>query len=193
MHVIFGLGNPGKRYLNTRHNIGFILLDYIQSIYKVPFRAGKGDYYFMQFELEHETVLCVKPTTYMNLSGIAVRQVVEQFDVDLNNILVVLDDFQLPFGTLRFRKSGSAGGHNGLKSIIAELGTETFARLRFGIGDDFEDPIDFVLSDFTPSEIEGLREVLLPAAHQGIVVWVKEGIDQAMSQFNRQFFEADLT
>lgn len=193
MHVIFGLGNPGKRYLNTRHNIGFILLDYIQSIYKVPFRAGKGDYYFMQFELEHETVLCVKPTTYMNLSGIAVRQVVEQFDVDLNNILVVLDDFQLPFGTLRFRKRGSAGGHNGLKSIIAELGTETFARLRFGIGDDFEDPIDFVLSDFTPSEIEGLREVLLPAAHQGIVVWVKEGIDQAMSQFNRQFFEADLT
>ncbi len=193
MHVIFGLGNPGKRYLNTRHNIGFILLDYIQSIYKVPFRAGKGDYYFMQFELEHETVLCVKPTTYMNLSGIAVRQVVEQFDVDLNNILVVLDDFQLPFGTLRFRKKGSAGGHNGLKSIIAELGTETFARLRFGIGDDFEDPIDFVLSDFTPSEIEGLREVLLPAAHQGIVVWVKEGIDQAMSQFNRQFFEADLT
>ncbi len=193
MHVIFGLGNPGKRYLNTRHNIGFILLDYIQSIYKVPFRAGKGDYYFMQFELEHETVLCVKPTTYMNLSGVAVRQVVEQFDVDLNNILVVLDDFQLPFGTLRFRKKGSAGGHNGLKSIIAELGTETFARLRFGIGDDFEDPIDFVLSDFTPSEIEGLREVLLPAAHQGIVVWVKEGIDQAMSQFNRQFFEADLT
>ena len=193
MHVIFGLGNPGKRYLNTRHNIGFILLDYIQSIYKVPFRAGKGDYYFMQFELDHETVLCVKPTTYMNLSGIAVRQVVEQFDVDLNNILVVLDDFQLPFGTLRFRKKGSAGGHNGLKSIIAELGTETFARLRFGIGDDFEDPIDFVLSDFTPSEIEGLREVLLPAAHQGIVVWGKEGIDQAMSQFNRQFFEADLT
>ena len=193
MHVIFGLGNPGKRYLNTRHNIGFILLDYIQSIYKVPFRAGKGDYYFMQFELGHETVLCVKPTTFMNLSGIAVHQVVEQFEVDLNNILVVLDDFQLPFGTLRFRKKGSAGGHNGLKSIIAELGTETFARLRFGIGDNFEDPIDFVLSDFTPSEIEGLREVLLPAAHQGIVVWVKEGIDQAMSQFNRQFFEADLT
>ncbi len=192
MHVVFGLGNPGKRYLNTRHNIGFILLDYIQSIYKVPFRPGKGDYYFMQCAIEQETVLFVKPTTYMNLSGIAVRQVVERFEIDLSDILVVLDDFQLPFGMLRFRKKGSAGGHNGLKSVIAELGSEDFARLRFGIGTRFEDAVDFVLSDFTEKEIDGLKQ-LLPIAHKGIVVWVKDGIDRAMNQFNRQFFEADLT
>lgn len=192
MHVVFGLGNPGKRYLNTRHNIGFILLDYIQSIYKVPFRPGKGDYYFMQCSIEQEPVLFVKPTTYMNLSGIAVRQVVEQFEIDLNNILIVLDDFQLPFGTLRFRKKGSAGGHNGLKSVIAELGTEAFARLRIGIGSPVDDAVDFVLSDFTEKEIDGLRK-LLPVAHDGIVVWVKDGIERAMNQFNRQFFEADLT
>ncbi len=191
MHVVFGLGNPGKRYLNTRHNIGFILLDYIQSIHKVPFRPGKGDYYFMQFQLGDETVLGVKPTTYMNLSGIAVRQVVEQFGIELKNILVVLDDFQLPFGTLRFRKKGSAGGHNGLKSIIAELGTENFARLRIGIGNHFEDPVEFVLSDFTQQEIEGLKQ-LLPVTYKGIVAWVNEGIEQAMNQFNRQFFEWDL-
>ncbi len=192
MHVVFGLGNPGKRYLNTRHNIGFILLDYIQSIYKVPFRPGKGDYYFMEWSLNGETILGVKPTTYMNLSGIAVRQVVESFGVELSDILVVLDDFQLPFGTLRFRKKGSAGGHNGLKSIIAELGSESFARLRFGIGNHFEDAVDFVLSEFSPAEIEGLKQ-LLPIAHKGIVTWVKEGIDAAMNQFNRQFFEADIT
>ncbi len=192
MHVVFGLGNPGKRYLNTRHNIGFILLDYIQSIYKIPFRPGKGDYYFMESQMDRETVLFVKPTTFMNLSGIAVRQVVEQFEVSLDQVLVVLDDFQLPFGTLRFRKKGSAGGHNGLKSIIAELGSEVFARLRFGIGNHFEDAVDFVLSDFTQAEIEGLKQ-LLPIAHKGILTWVKEGIDAAMNQFNRQFFEADIT
>ncbi len=191
MHVVFGLGNPGKRYLNTRHNIGFILLDYVQSVYKIPFKAGKGDYYFMQFRLNDHDVIFVKPTTYMNLSGIAIRQVLEYFSVGVENILVVLDDFQLPLGTIRFRKKGSSGGHNGLKSIIAELGTESFARLRIGIGDHFEDAVDYVLSDFCKEEIERLKQIL-PNAHQGIVVWMKEGIEQAMNQFNRQFFKTDL-
>ncbi len=190
MHVVFGLGNPGRRYLNTRHNIGFILLDYIQSIHKVPFQAGKGDYYFMQCQIENADVLCVKPTTYMNLSGIAVQQVLEHFPVSLQDILVVVDDFQLPFGTLRFRKKGSAGGHNGLKSIIATVGSEAFARLRIGIGDHFEDAVDFVLSEFSEQEIDGLKK-LLPIAYQGITVWVREGIEQAMSQFNRQFLETE--
>jgi PTH1 family peptidyl-tRNA hydrolase len=126
----------------------------------------------------------------MNLSGIAVQQVLEHFPVSLQDILVVVDDFQLPFGTLRFRKKGSAGGHNGLKSIIATVGSEAFARLRIGIGDHFEDAVDFVLSEFSEQEIDGLKK-LLPIAYQGITVWVREGIEQAMSQFNRQFLETE--
>ncbi len=191
MRIVFGLGNPGKRYFFTRHNIGFILLDYIREQYKIPFRPGKGDYYFLRFEIDDEPVMLVKPTTFMNLSGIAVRQVLERFPVDLDKILVVLDDFQLPFGSLRFRKKGSDGGHNGLKSIIENLGSEEFSRLRVGIGDHFEDPVDFVLSEFDAREKEQLKE-LLPIAHQGIVVWIREGIEQAMNRFNRQFFETDL-
>lgn len=191
MYIVFGLGNPGKQYQFTRHNIGFILLDYFQAYYKIPFRAGKGDYYFSNLQIDGNQVLLVKPTTYMNLSGVAVSQVLEQYQVPLENILVVVDDFQLPFGTLRFRKKGSDGGHNGLKSIIFHLQSEEFPRLRMGIGNHFDNPAEYVLTPFTQHELQKLQE-LLPVARQGIVTWIQKGIDQAMSGFNRNFFEAEL-
>ncbi len=192
MHIVFGLGNPGKQYQFTRHNIGFLLLDYFQAYYKIPFQPGKGDYYFTRLWVDDQEILLVKPTTYMNLSGVAVQQVLEQYPVPLEQILVVVDDFQLPFGTLRFRKKGSDGGHNGLKSIIYQLQTEAFPRLRFGIGNHFENPAEYVLSPFSQQELKKLQD-LFPIAQQGILVWVREGIDQAMSRFNRNFFEAEIT
>ncbi len=191
MHIVFGLGNPGKQYQLTRHNIGFKLLDYFQQYYKIPFQPGKGDYYFATMQLDSEKILLVKPTTYMNLSGIAVSQVLEQYPADLQNILVVVDDFQLPFGTLRFRKQGSDGGHNGLKSVIYYLQSEAFPRLRIGIGDHFDNAAEYVLAPFTEAELRKLDK-LLPVAMQGVVVWVKEGIEQAMNRFNRNFFQAEI-
>ncbi|WP_456440829.1 aminoacyl-tRNA hydrolase [Caldithrix abyssi] len=191
MHIVFGLGNPGRQYQFTRHNIGFLLLDYFQEYYKIPFQPGKGDYYFTRLEIDGEDILLVKPTTYMNLSGVAIRQVLEQYPVPLQDVLVVVDDFQLPFGTLRFRKKGSDGGHNGLKSVIYYLESEEFPRLRFGIGDHFENAAEHVLSPFNQHELKKLEE-LLPVARQGVLVWVKEGIEQAMNRFNRNFFEAKI-
>lgn len=194
MHVVFGLGNPGKRYLNTRHNIGFIFLDYIQSIYKVPFRAGKGDYYFSEITLFDKTVYLVKPTTYMNNSGLAVAQVVESFGLSEDSFLIVHDDFHLPFGKIRFKSKGSAGGHNGIKSIIFHLGTENFSRLKIGIGPPpAGDVIDFVLSDFSTDEKKRLESVL-KLAFNGLQTWVRQGIRQAMNDFNGEqinFINAD--
>ncbi len=191
MRIVFGLGNPGETYQYTRHNIGFLFLDYLSSVYKIPFRSGKGDYCFTTFHLDDEEVLLVKPLTYMNLSGRAVAQVLERFTVELENILVVVDDFQLPFGTLRFRKKGSDGGHNGLKSIIYYLNSENFPRLRMGIGNGFTDAVDFVLSPFTEEELKALQ-TLFPVARQGIVSWIKDGMERTMSRFNRNFLEKEI-
>ena len=191
MYIVFGLGNPGRQYQLFRHNIGFMLLDYLQEYYKIPFYPAKGDYYFANLKMDSSEVLLVKPMTYMNLSGVAVRQVLDQYPVPLENIMVVVDDFQLPFGTLRFRKKGSDGGHNGLKSIIYHLQSEEFPRLRMGIGNNFENPSEYVLSPFTQHELQKLQD-LLPVARKGIVTWIQKGIDQAMSDFNRNFFEAEI-
>lgn len=190
MEVVFGLGNPGIRYRSTRHNIGFILLDYIIKDLGIPFRPGKGDYYFCELDLRGHKVLLVKPTTYMNNSGAAVGQVMEYFSVREDEILVVYDDFHLQLGVLRFRRKGSDGGHNGIKSIIAHLGTQNFNRLRIGIGGDFDDSIDFVLSSFGKDEQQKL-ELVLKHASDGIKIWLDEGIDRAMNEYNRNFLDAN--
>ncbi|MGD9900085.1 MAG: aminoacyl-tRNA hydrolase [Calditrichaceae bacterium] len=190
MEVVFGLGNPGIRYRSTRHNIGFILLDYIKKDFIIPFRPGKGDYYFCELDLNGREILLVKPTTFMNNSGVAVRQVMEYFSVREDEILVVYDDFHLKFGTLRFRRTGSDGGHNGIKSIVASLETQNFGRLRIGIGGDFEDSIDFVLSSFSKDEQQKL-EFVLKHAYDGIKIWLDEGIDRAMNTYNRNFLDAN--
>jgi PTH1 family peptidyl-tRNA hydrolase len=186
LRVIFGLGNPGRSYQLTRHNIGFILLDHIQGFSNIPFRPGKGDYYYCDLRISDERVMLVKPTTYMNNSGLAVAQFLNYYKVDLSDALIVYDDYHLPFATLRFRGNGSAGGHNGVKSIIAHLGTQQFDRLRIGIGDQFKDSVNFVLSKFTKKELSILED-LLPEAYNGIKVWLASGLDAAMNQYNRSF------
>ncbi len=186
MRVIFGLGNPGRSYHLTRHNVGFLLLDYIAGDYNIPFRPGKGDYYYCDLHISGERVMLVKPTTFMNNSGLAVNQFLNYYKVDLDDALVVYDDYHLPLGTLRFRRSGSAGGHNGVKSIIAHLGTQDFDRLRIGIGDQFNDPVSFVLSKFSKKELTVLEDIL-PEAYNGIKLWLTSGIDNAMNEYNRSF------
>ena len=188
MFVLIGLGNPGKRYVNTRHNIGYLVVDQLAAIDKIPFKAGKGDYYYKHMSLDDESVLVVKPTTFMNRSGIAVRQVLDYFPVSIEDLLIVCDDYNLPFGTFRFRKQGTHGGHNGLKSIIYHLQTEEFYRFRFGIGHAFSDAVDYVLKKFSKEEREYLID-LLPISTDAIRLLMAQGIDITMNKFNRSFME----
>ena len=188
MRAIFGLGNPGRKYEHTRHNIGFIILDFIAMHCKVPFRPGKGDYYFADLALAGERVLLVKPTTYMNRSGLAVHQVMRMFPLAEEDLLIIADDYHLPFATLRFRSKGSDGGHNGLKSIIQSLGSNEFSRMRFGIGDEFDDSVDFVLSRFNKQEMK-LIEGILSDCLLAVEAWVQEGIEKAMNSFNRSLLQ----
>ena len=184
MKVVVGLGNPGSQYAGTRHNVGWLVLDRLAE------RAGwtgRG----RQRDNAHVAVgryrgldlMLVKPLTYMNDSGRAVRKVMAREHVPLNEILVVADDFALPFGKLRFREAGSHGGHNGLRSIIEELGTEKFSRLRVGIGDPVRNGRDHVLSRFEPDEVQRLDE-LLDAAADGVEAWAREGTSKASNRSN---------
>ena len=186
MRAIIGLGNPGLKYKNTRHNIGFRIVEHLGDELKVSFKAGKGDYYFSEAEIEGQRTLLVKPVTYMNRSGQAVKHLIRYFPLETEDLLIVYDDFHLPFGTLRFRRQGSDGGHNGIKSIIENLGTQEFARCRAGIGSQFDDSVSFVLSNFSRVEQKKLTE-WLPIITDGIRYWVAEDIEAAMNKFNRAY------
>ena len=184
--AVFGLGNPGSQYQGTRHNIGFLVVDLL--VRRHGFRSEKG---FRNIELYRGRigdfdVYLGKPLTYMNLSGQAARPVLQMRKIPLASTLVVADDFALPMGRLRLRADGSAGGHNGLKSLIADLGSQTFPRLRVGIGPVPErwDPADFVLGRFTKVELEQLDGVVERTA-DGVECWLGHGIEAAMNQVNR--------
>jgi peptidyl-tRNA hydrolase, PTH1 family len=187
MWLFAGLGNIGKEYAGTRHNIGFEVVDRVERSLdrSTGWRAGKGDYYVAKGFRGADEILLVKPTTYMNLSGRAVRDALQFYKVDLENLVVIVDDLALPLGTLRLRLGGSDGGHNGLTSIIYELGTENFARLRFGIGADFRkgDQVRYVLSPFKADEIEIVRETIDRAA-QACLDIPRMGIQLAMNGVN---------
>ena len=190
--MICGLGNPGRRYRLTRHNIGFIFLQYIQKQLNISFKPGKGEYNYCKAEIDNQLVLLIQPLTYMNLSGLAVCQVLEYFKLNSDDLLIIYDDFHLPFGELRFRKKGSSGGHNGIDSIIYHMNTEVFDRLKIGIGDDFENSVDFVLSKLNKKERDQI-EVIMKSAYEAMNVWLTQGIDVAMNQFNRKVIDSTET
>lgn len=181
MRVVVGLGNPGPRYLGTRHNVGFRVVDALAP-------PGAGWEASEQAETARarcgaEEVILVKPLTYMNRSGDAVRALQEQVGFEPDQVLVVVDDFLLDFGRLRLRRGGSDGGHNGLASVLGRLQTDQIPRLRLGIGPvpDDRDDTDFVLSPFGANEdVDGLVERGRAAAH----CWADEGIDAAMNRYN---------
>jgi PTH1 family peptidyl-tRNA hydrolase len=192
VRAIIGLGNPGKRYQHTRHNIGYRLVDYFVHKYEIPFKAGRGDYYYGEHSIVGERIVFFKPTAFMNLSGLAVDHILGYFPLQRKDLLIVYDDFNLPLGTLRFRALGSDGGHNGIRSIIYHLNSEEFDRLRIGIGNQFNDAVDHVLSKFTNVEIDRLNE-LLPIVHEAVICWIKYGVKQTMNQYNRSYFNTNCS
>ena len=186
MHALIGLGNPGNRYIDTRHNIGYMIVDHFSMVKNIPFQPGKGDYYYKELDLNDRQIMIFKPTTFMNNSGKAVKRIVEHFALSVEQLLIICDDFNLPFGAFRFRQKGSDGGHNGLRSIIYNLQTEDFQRFRFGIGDRFSNASRFVLESFSRKESENLND-LLPISTEAIHHWLEKGIQETMNKYNRQF------
>jgi len=192
MKLITGLGNQGNKYASTRHNAGFIALDNLALKLGIVFRPGRGDFYLASGKYKGEEFFLLKPTTYMNNSGIAVVQFFESYfalEAD-KDLLVVHDDFNIPLGTLRLRQKGSDGGHNGIASIMYHLNSDEFSRMRIGIGcndifkkDEF---VDFVLSDFQPNEIDILNN-LMPIFNDCILSFLSEDIKITMNKFNRNF------
>jgi len=185
MTVIVGLGNPGSKYAGTRHNIGFELIDRLADKLSARMGPGKGPFYLGDGRYKGQKVVLVKPTTFMNMSGDAVVQVLNWFKAEPDDCLVCYDDLDLPVGTIRLRPQGSAGGHNGMKDIIRKLGTDRFPRLRIGIGNDFphERQVNYVLSRFASEERKTMDETLDRAA-RAVFTYLTEGIDEAMNQFN---------
>lgn len=159
MKAIIGLGNPGSQYMNTRHNIGFIILDAFAKKHNLSFTPGKGEYYSVGSNLVTSHFCLYKPTTFMNLSGNAVAHIGETQNLQLDELLIITDDIHLPTGNIRFRASGGDGGHNGLKSIIYSLKTNRFNRLKFGVGNEFEEGKmpNYVLDKFYENEKEIIR------------------------------------
>lgn len=186
LKIIVGLGNPGKQYELTRHNLGFMVMQKLAERYKISLRSSSvTKAYCGKGKIEGQDVLLVLPTTYMNNSGVAVKKLAHAREVEYENILVVCDDLSLDFGRLRIRSKGSAGGHNGLKSIIALLETQEFPRLRMGIGQTgSQDTKDYVLAEFSKKEKDILNEFVDRAA-EGCVAWISQGIAPAMEQYNK--------
>ncbi len=185
MKLIAGLGNVGNKYTFTRHNAGFMLVDSIALNSDLNFRENSRLKCFMtNFKNGEDDYLIIKPTTFMNLSGEAVRAVMDYYKISVEDILIVYDDIALALGKIRFRANGSDGGHNGIKSIIQHVGTQNFARLKIGIGPQPNLPSEvFVLQNFSSEELETLKNTLT-IAKQGIVCYFKEGISVAQNKFN---------
>jgi len=190
LKLIAGLGNPGSQYELTRHNAGFILIDLFAEFFKIKFNPGKGDWYEGKGKVGTEDVCLLKPLTFMNNSGIAVKEFAERKEIDIKDILVLTDDFQIPLGTIRVRRDGSGGGHNGIASIIYHLSSDEFPRMRIGIGKNElirkDEYIDFVLGIFSNEEIEIFKK-LIPDYIECIRSFVTEGIVKTMNRFNRSF------
>jgi len=184
MKVVVGLGNPGQRYAGTRHNIGFLVIDYLAES---P-RAGRFQSRFQgqvgELIEDGEKILLVKPETFMNLSGRCVREVLNFYQVPVEDLLVVCDDINLPLGKLRVRARGSDGGQKGLRDIRNHLGTDEYARLRVGIDAPGQsDAADYVLSRFRPSEKPVIEEAVAKAA-EAVVFWTRHGIEATMNKYN---------
>ncbi len=194
MKLIAGLGNPGSRYAFTRHNIGFIIVDYLCLKHNLKLLPAKGDWYEAKFEMGDTAALLIKPSSYMNNSGLAVRDCMETNGINQEDLLVVVDDFQLPLGTIRLRKKGSDGGHNGLSSIAYELATEDFARLRIGIGESIgirkEDYVDFVLGKFTEDESAKIDKLLSVYA-ECVESFILHGATRTMNNYNKSYLETN--
>jgi PTH1 family peptidyl-tRNA hydrolase len=185
MKLVVGLGNPGRRYAGTRHNVGFAIADALATRHRLDWEGAPAEAVMAKWRVAG--ALIVKPLTFMNLSGHAVGDLLRYYKVDVADLLVVVDEVQLELGRLRARPNGSAGGHNGLKSIIEQLGTEDFPRLRFGVGrgDDRRDLADHVLATFDAEEQSVVEEATTRAA-DAVEMFINDGIGAVMNNFNKE-------
>ena len=188
MYMIAGLGNPGREYIHTRHNIGFELIDAIAEEYDIGVTSEKFRALIGKGMINGQKVLLVKPQTFMNLSGESIRPLVDYYKIDPETeLIIVSDDITLSPGGIRIRKKGSAGGHNGLKNIIAQLGTENFSRIRIGVGEKPKgyDLADYVLGHFSKEELVLVQDGI-GKAKDALKLILEGNIDQAMNDYNRK-------
>ncbi|MDR1792429.1 MAG: aminoacyl-tRNA hydrolase [Bacteroidales bacterium] len=184
--LIVGLGNIGREYDLTRHNVGFEVVDYMAQLQEITFAADRYAH-IATFKLKGNTVILAKPTTYMNLSGKAVRYQLEKHGIEQKNLLVIADDKDLPLGTLRLKPKGTGGTHNGINHIVETLNSVDFPRLKVGIGNDFAKgfQVQFVLSKFTIEEIKIMQPCLKQAVEM-VQSFVTQGIDRTMNLYNKK-------
>lgn len=188
MFLIVGLGNPGKQYENTRHNVGFDAIDVLVDEYRIPSSGKQHKAMYGKGVIEGQKVILAKPLTYMNLSGEAVRAMVDYYKIDPETeLLVVFDDISLAPGNIRIRKKGSAGGHNGIKSIITHLGTQNFQRIKVGVGEKPKnwDLADYVLGTFSKDDRKLVDEALERTAKAAALI-VQGEVDEAMNLYNKK-------
>jgi PTH1 family peptidyl-tRNA hydrolase len=185
--VVFGLGNPGKRYQRTRHNLGFMIVDRIAALRGAALDRERHRSHVGECRIGAEAVLLVKPQTYVNRSGEALRSLLRYYPLAGEDLIVVHDDLDLPFGRIRIRGRGSAGGHRGILSLLEALGDERFFRVRVGIGrpPEGEDPADYVLRPFAAEEAARLESVV-EAGAEAVEALIVEGAERAMEKFNRR-------
>ena len=184
MFVIVGLGNPGKNYENTRHNVGFLALDTLAREYNIKINKIKHKALVGEGFISGQKALLVKPQTFMNLSGNSVREILEYYKVEPENLIVIYDDIDIPCGSLRVRKKGSGGTHNGMKSILYDIQSDQFPRIRIGIGKETRmDLKDFVLGSFDKEEKKKIEEAVLNAAKAAACI-LDKGIEIAMGEYN---------
>lgn len=182
MKLVVGLGNPGREYKNTRHNIGFMVLD--NYLGKVNWKTKMENYYYME-EVNGEQIMFIKPLTYMNLSGLAVSKIVNFYKINMKDILVIQDDLDMTPGTYKIKRNSSSGGHNGIKSIISELNSVEFSRLKIGIGKSMQIPIDkFVTGKFSTDEMNKINENM-DTFKKIIKSFITNGIEDAMARYNK--------
>lgn len=184
MYIIAGLGNPGKQYENTRHNIGFIAMDLLAERNDIKINKIKHKALVGEGRISGQKVLLVKPQTYMNLSGQSLREIMAYYKEDIENLLVIYDDIDIPTGAVRIRKKGSAGTHNGMRSIVYDLQSDQFPRIRIGIGRDRKSDLkNFVIGGFSKEEKEPLEKAVERAVLAAECM-VEKGIDKAMNEYN---------
>jgi len=185
--LVIGLGNPGRKYDRTRHNVGFMVVDALAKRLGMDWKHASSASRWGETTFNQQEIVLAKPKTFMNLSGRSIRELLRKYSAEVqNDLLIVSDDADLPFGRIRMRPKGTSGGHRGLESIMGVVETTEFARLRIGIGreEDQDTLKDFVLEKFSAEQKEELCDVL-KRAQEAILVWLEEGCQEAMNQYNR--------
>ena len=186
MFLLIGLGNPGEKYSKNRHNVGYIFLDYLKEKYNFNIFKKKKNFQYTKNLFYNKEIICLKPITYMNLSGNAVNEAMKYFNISIENIIIIYDDIALPFGKIRIRERGSDGGHNGLKNINVHLGSEEYKRIRIGIGNpDYSvNYVNHVLGNFTSNNLNFLKKDIFISVEESIKLITKNKIKEAMNKYN---------